>query len=140
MKEVNEIMILPEGSIMLNLEDMRFVEGGGTVKLYLSKETINYALDGLVGFGSAAAAKVALTAALSALGGTLLVAMEAGTAGAATIVAGEFLTLYAGAVATIVSTLMGYYNVKTGKFSYKGKDIKLFNMKHSILPNKTIRL
>ena len=83
----------------------------------MSKETINYTLDTLTGLGSAAATKAILTTALGAIGGSLLVAMEAGTAGATTIIAGEFLTVYAGFVATAVSLIMRLYNAKKHKFN-----------------------
>lgn len=106
----------------------------------MSKETINYTLDTLTGLGSAAATEAILTTALGAIGGSLLVAMEAGTAGAATIIAGEFLTVYVGFVATAVSLIMGYYNAKTHKFNYKGGDIKIGNFSSPLLPNKKIRL
>ncbi|CDZ24867.1 putative membrane protein [[Clostridium] cellulosi] len=94
------VLSLPINAIALDNEEMEYVDGGGTVKITLSKQFIG-SLIAEVGVAG-------LTIALDAVGDSIATAIELGTAGSATLAVGAFIIFWNSAVGTAAKFIAGY--------------------------------
>lgn len=108
---------LPNNFVEIDREEMEYFDGGGTVTFKISSNSFIIGALSAVG-GSLTIAKT--TAVLAGLGVTIATAIELGTAGTGTLIAGAFLLAWGG----IVPTLAGFA-VTYGINSLKGKTFSI---------------
>jgi len=100
-------LTMPANYVVMDEDEMCYVDGGGTITITLTKGTIQ----GCIGTISGVASASAIQGALDALGGTIATAVELGTAGAGTLAVGAFLLAWngmaAGLATTIASSVIG---------------------------------
>lgn len=123
-------LVMPTSYAVMDNEEMTYVEGGGTFKVKVGKNS--FVMTALSALG-AGASKAAMTAALDAIGVSIAASIELGTAGAGTLVAGAFILAWGGIVSTLVSTAVAY-----GINSLKGKTFTIASGK--AIPNMTFTI
>lgn len=120
-------LVMPSSYAVMNEEEMTYVEGGGTFSITLKKNTICWALGAIGGL----ATKVGLTKLFAGMMTGIAVAIELGSFGWGTLLAGFVLyygsSVAAAGAAAIVKKLAG--NI------YKGGDIKLTVAEGWLVPN-----
>lgn len=109
---------------------MTYVEGGGTA--YVQVKSNSYVIKALAALGGGAT-RWAMTAALNAIGVSIATAIELGTAGAGTLVAGAFILSWGGVVSCLVGAAVSY-----GICSLQGKKFKIAS--GWWCPNKTFNI
>ena len=127
-----DALVMPNNCAMMDEEEMTYVEGGGTLYVTFTKSTICNAIGVLGGVVT----KAAVTALLESAAIGVATAIELGTAGTGTLVAGLVLvygsTVAAAAAAKIVK------NIASGV--YTGGDITLKVASGSLVPSFTLTI
>lgn len=120
-------LVMPSNYAVMDEEEMTYVEGGGTFSLTLKKSTICWAVGAIVG----GVTRVAVEKLLQGMMTGIAVAIELGTAGWGTLLAGLVLLYSSNAAA-----LWAWQITKdlAGKI-YKGGDIKITIVKGWLIPN-----
>lgn len=121
---------MPVSYSLMEEDEMTYVEGGGTFKVEIGENSMVVSI--LAGLGAAASAK-AMTTALTAAGVSIATAIELGTGGFGTLLAGAFLIAWGGVIPTIVSTAVG-----VGINSLKGKQFTIAS--GSNIPDLTFKI
>lgn len=124
------VLRLPSSYVDVESDEMEYVDGGGYVTFRIGS--------GSLIIGALAAVGTALTygkavAVLAGLGITVATAIELGTAGTGTLIAGAFLITWSG----IISTLAGFA-VGAGVNSLKGKTFTTGNI--PLVSSRTINI
>lgn len=110
-------LVMPTNYAIMNEDEMTYVEGGGT--FYVEIGANSFVMTALATIsGGLTTAKV--TAALGAIGVTIATAIELGTAGMGTLIAGAFILAWGGIVSTIAGVAVNY-----GINSLKGKKFEV---------------
>lgn len=122
-------LVMPSNYVVMNEEEMTYVEGGGTVKLKIKNNSFIIGALAAIG-GSLTTGKC--IAVLGTMGVAIAAAIELGTAGLRTLYAGAFLLSFG----TVISTIAGFA-VNYGISSLKGKS---FSFKARFLRSKTITI
>lgn len=128
----NEALVMPSNYVAMNENEMTYVDGGGTGYLTFKKSTITTAIAALAGF----ATKKAITAILASACVGVASAIELGTAGTGTLIAG--LILYYGASAAAGAAAAIVKKVASGV--YTGGDLQVKLASGSLIPSFNIRI
>lgn len=120
-------LVMPINYAVMDEEEMTYVEGGGTFSITLKKDTICWAIAAISGV----ATKAALKAIFAGMMTGIAVAIELGTAGWGTLLAG--LVLYYGSSVAAAGAAAIVKNI-AGKI-YTGGDIKLTVVKGWLVPS-----
>lgn len=123
-------LVMPKNYSVMDEEEMTYVEGGGTIKIKIGKNSFIIGALAAVG-GTLTTAKC--IAVLGGLGVSIAAAIELGTAGLGTLYAGAFLLSWG----TVASAIAGYA-VTYGVNSLKGKTFTVCSAK--FLPSKTFTI
>lgn len=106
-------LVMPQNYALLNEEEMTYVEGGGTFSVEIGDNS--FVMTALASIsGTLTTAKV--TAVLGSVGVAIATAIELGTAGTGTLIAGAFILAWGGIVSSIAGIAVTY-----GLNSLKGK-------------------
>lgn len=122
---------MPAKYAVVNEEEMTYVEGGGTLSITITKGTICNAIGALGGV----ATKAGLTAIFSSAAVGVATAIELGTAGTGTLIAG--LILYYGS--TAAAAIAGMVVKKIASGVYTGGDLS-WSVTKSWIPNWNVRI
>ena len=124
------ILVMPENYVVMNEEEMTYVEAGGTFSVQIGSNS--FVMTALAGIsGTLTTAKV--SAVLGGIGLTIAGAIELGTAGAGTLVAGAFILAWGGIVSTLAGIAVSY-----GINSLKGKTFAIAS--GDWCPNYTLKI
>ncbi len=123
-------LVMPTSYAVMDFEELTYVDGGGTFKVQVGENSFVIGALSLLGGN---ATRAAMVAALDAVGVSIATAIELGTAGAGTLVAGAFIVAWGG----IASTLAGFA-VTYGINSLKGKTFTIASGKY--IPDKTFTI
>ena len=108
-------MVMPKNYAVVTEDEMTYVEGGGTLTITITKNTICSAI-GILG---GVATKAGLTAIFASASVAVATAIELGTAGTGTLIAG--LLLYYGS--TAAAAIAGAVVKKVASGVYTGGDL-----------------
>ncbi|TYQ17855.1 UNVERIFIED_CONTAM: hypothetical protein Cloal_0227 [Acetivibrio alkalicellulosi] len=116
----NEALVMPRNYVVLDSNEMEYLEGGGTLSLTISSNSLIISI--LAGLGvklTFAKATAALTAAMTAISTAIFL----GSAGTLALYAGAFLIAFGSVIPTIASIAVGH-----GINSLKGKSFDIVNI------------
>jgi len=126
----NEALVMPSNYVVMDSNEMEYLEGGGTLTLAISNKSMIIAMLSAVG-GALTVAKA--TAVLSAATTAISTAIFLGSAGTLTLYAGAFLLAFESVIPVIAGAA-----VKYGIDSLKGKTFDLVSIPG--VPNFTVSI
>lgn len=118
---------LPNNFTVVECCEMEYVDGGGTITFEIGANS--FIIGALAAVGTSLTVAKA-TAVLAGLATTIAVAIELGTAGTGTLIAGAFLITFGGVIPTLAGFAVAY-----GVNSLKGKT---FSANVPLVPSTTI--
>lgn len=110
-------LVMPSSYVAMDEDEMMYTDGGGTFKVKIASNSFVIGALSMIG-GTLTTAKVARV--LGGIGITIATAIELGTAGMGTLVAGAFILAWGGITSTIAGFAVNY-----GINALKGKTYKV---------------
>ena len=129
------VLVMPNNYVVVNEEEMTYVDGGGTLTVTIKASTIK----NVIGLLGGAVSGYAIQLGLDALAAHLVIPIEIGTAGMATVAVAMFLVLWNGAAAAISAAIVGGLVGMGASKLYRGGNItKSFSGR--FLPTMNLRV